>query len=70
MAPIMADNIFKWIFLTDNDKIPFQISLKFIPKGVIDNKPALVQVMACGRTGDKPLSEPMMTHFINAYMRH
>ena len=27
-------------------------------------------MMAWRRTGDKPLSEPMMTHFNDAYMRH
>ena len=26
--------------------------------------------MACRRIGDKPLSEPMMTQFNDAYMRH
>ena len=36
------------------------ILLKFVPKGLIDNKPVLVQVMAWRRTGDKPLSEPML----------
>ena len=32
------------------------ISLKFIPKGPIDYKSALVQVVAWHRTGEKPLS--------------
>ena len=40
MAAILADNIFKCIFLNENDKIPIQISLKFIPECPID--PALV----------------------------
>ena len=35
-------------------------SLKFIPKVPIDNKPALIHIMAWRRPGDKPLSEPMM----------
>ena len=30
--------------------------------------PALVQVIARHRTGDKPLSEPMMVQFTDAYM--
>ena len=49
-----------------------KISLKFVPKGPIDNKSALVQVMvmAWHRTGDKPLPEPMRTQFTDAYMRH
>ena len=37
-----------------------QISPKFVPKGPIVNRPALVQIMAWRRTCDKPLAEPMM----------
>ena len=37
----------------------FVFSLKFVPKGPIDYKSALVQVMACRQTGDKPLPETM-----------
>ena len=70
MAANLADNIFKCIFLNENDRIPIQISLKFVSRSLIDNKPALVQVMAWRRTGGKPLSEPMLTQFIDAYMRH
>ena len=40
--------------------IPIKISLKFVPKGPIDDIPALVQIMAWSRPGGKPLSEPMM----------
>ena len=68
MAAILSDNIFKCIFLNENDRIPTPISLKFVPKSPIDNKPALVQVMAWRRTGDKPLPEPMTTQFTDAYM--
>ena len=42
MAAILADNIFKCIFLNENDGIPIQISLKFVPDGTIDNNKALV----------------------------
>ena len=55
-----ADNIFKCIFLNENVWILINISLKFLPKGPIDHIPALVQIMAWRRPGDKPLSEPMM----------
>ena len=55
-----ADDIFKYIFLNENVWIPIKISLKFVPKGPINNMPALVQIMAWRRPGDKPLSEPMM----------
>ena len=55
-----ADDIFKCIFLNENVLISIKISLKFIPKGPINNIPTLVQIMAWRRPGDKPLSEPMM----------
>ena len=37
MAAILADDIFKRIFLNENVRIFIQISLKFVPKGPIDN---------------------------------
>ena len=70
MAAIVADNIFKWIFLNENVIISIEISLKSVPKGPINNIPALVQVMAWRRPGDKPLSDLMMVKFTDAYMRH
>ena len=73
MAAILADDIFKYIFLNENDKIPIQISLKLVPVGPTDNNSAfksLVQVMAWRRAGDKPLPEPVMIQFTDAYMRH
>ena len=35
MAAILADNIFKRIFLNENVTITIQISLKFVPRGSI-----------------------------------
>ena len=70
MAAILADDIFKCIFLNENDRIPIEISLKFIPRSPIDNEPAFVRVLAWRRRGDKPLPEPMLTQFTDAYMRH
>ena len=55
-----ADDTFKRIFLNENVRIPIKISLKFVPKGPINNIPALVPIMAWRRSGNKPLSEPMM----------
>ena len=55
-----ADDIFQCIFLNENAWISLKISLKFVPKGPINNNPAFVQIMAWRRSGDKPLSEPMM----------
>ena len=46
------------------------ISLKCFPRGPIDNNPALVQIMAWCRMGDKPLSEQMLTRSTDAYIRH
>ena len=55
------DNIFKWIFLIENVWILFEIkiSLKFVPRGPINNIPTLVKIMTWCRPSDKPLSEPM-----------
>ena len=54
-----ADDLFNRIFLNKNVWISLKISLKSVPKGPIANIPALVQIMAWCRPGDKPLSEPM-----------
>ena len=56
-------NAFSWMKI--------YIPLKFVPKGSMTNIPALVQIMAWCRAGDKPLSEPMLVVcFTDAYMRH
>ena len=55
-----ADDIFKCVFLNENEWISLRISLKFVPKVRINNIPSLVQIMAWRRPGDKPLSEPMV----------
>ena len=59
-----ADDIFKGILLNENVLVLIKISLKFIPKGPINNIPALVQVMVWRRPGDKPLSEPIMVSLL------
>ena len=81
MAAISQDNlsvkwqpscwdIFRCIFLNEKFCILIESSLKFVPKGPIDNIPALVQIMAWHLFGAKPLSEPMLTRFTDAYMWH
>ena len=55
-----SDDIFKCIFLNENFRIRIKISLEFVPKGPINNIPAMVQIMAWRRPGDKPLSEPLV----------
>ena len=47
-------------FFNENVSISIKISLKFVLKGPINKVPALVQIMAWRRPGDKPLSELMM----------
>ena len=55
-----ADHTFKHIFLNENVRISLKNSLKFVTKVQINNIPALVQIMAWRRPGDKLLSESMM----------
>ena len=59
-----ADNTFKCIFFNENVRILINVSLKFVPKGPIDDIPALVLIMAWRRPGDKTLSEPMMVSLL------
>ena len=67
MADMFPDNIFKCIFLNENCWILVKISLKYLRKDTIDNNPAWGQMMAWGRPGDKPLSEPMMLSMTRGY---
>ena len=60
----LRQNTFKRIFLNENVRILIVISLKFVTKGPINNYPTLVQIMAWRRSGDKPLSEPMMVSLL------
>ena len=59
-----ADDFVKCIFLNENAWISLKISLKFVPKVQINHIPALVQIMAWRRPGDKSLSEPMMVNLL------
>ena len=56
----LADDVFQCTFLYENVWISLKVSLKFVPEVPINNIPALVQIMAWCRSGDKPLSESMM----------
>ena len=51
---------FQTHFLWMNFRILISISLKFVLKGAIDNKSALVPIMAWRLFGAKPLSDPML----------
>ena len=55
-----ADDTFERIVLNENVRITITISLKVVLTVPINNIPALVQIMAWCRPGDKPLSELMM----------
>ena len=59
-----TDGTLKRIFLIGNVRIVIIISLKFVPKGPINNIPALVQIMARRWPDDKPLSETMMVRLL------
>ena len=62
---IFSDAFFEWSILYF--KI---ISPQSVAYGPIDTNLALVQIMAWSRIGDKPLSEPILIQFTDAYMRH
>ena len=59
-----AEAICKRIFFNENVWISIKISLKFVPKGPINKIPALFQIMAWRRPGDKPLSEAMLVSLL------
>ena len=48
----------KCIFLNENCCILIEFSINLGPKGSIDNKLSLVQVITQHRTGNKPIPEP------------
>ena len=62
----LEDDIFRCIFVNEKFCILIKTSMKFVPTGPIDNNPALVQIMAWHRIGDKLLFEPMLTRFTDA----
>ena len=64
MDAISKMTFFNCISLNENVWIPIEISLKFVPKGPINNIPTLVLIMAWRRLGDKPLSESMMVSLL------
>ena len=58
--PAISRQHFKCLFFNENVWILIEIPLKLVPKCPINYIPALVQIMAWRRPGDKPLSEPMI----------
>ena len=59
--------IFKCIFFSESVWILLKISLRFVPNGPINNIPALVQIMAWHRQGDKPLSDPVVVGLLTLW---
>ena len=64
-----ADEIFKCIFVNEIFLISNESSFRYVLLGLIDNNPALVQIMAWRRADDKLLFEPMMAYFTETCMR-
>ena len=65
-----TDDIFRCIFMHKKSRILIKISLNFVPDGPFDNKWVLVQIMTWHWSGDKALSELMLTRFIDTYFGH
>ena len=65
-----TDDSFRCIFVNEKFCILIKSSPNFVPKDPFDNNSALVEIMAWRRISDKPLSEPTLTRFSDACMRH
>ena len=59
-----TDDTSKHIILNENVKFFTTMLLNFVSTDPINNIPALVQIMAWRRSGDKPLSEPMVVSLL------
>ena len=59
-----ADDTSECTLLNENVWIFIEIYLKFIPKGPVNDIPALIQIIACCRPDGKPLSELMMVRIL------
>ena len=60
MANTLAYDTLEYKFVKENVLILIKNSLKFVPKGPIDNIPAMVPIMVWCQPGTKTLSELMM----------
>ena len=59
-----ADEIFRRTSFNEDIWILINVSLNFVPKGQINNIPALVQIIAWHQRGHKPLSKPVMVSLL------
>ena len=55
-------NVFSWK-MKESVWVSIIVAMKFVPKGLTDNKPTLVQVMAWRRIRVQPSPEPILTEF-------
>ena len=58
------DDIFKYIFLNENEWIAINVSVKCFPKSVISNILALIEIIVWRHPGDKPSSQPVMVSLL------
>ena len=67
-----TDDVLKCIFLNENQNvwISLKIPLKFVPRGPINNIPALVQIMALVPTRRQAIIWTNVGICTDAYMRH
>ena len=66
-----AGEVFMHIFMNEKFCILIRILIRNSTEMcLIKNKSMLVELIALRRTGDKSLAKPMLTKFIDAYMRH
>ena len=62
-----VNDTLKCIFVNEKFCMWIKLSLNIVPKDQVGNNPALVQMMVLRQLGDKPLSDPMLTRFTDAY---
>ena len=70
MTNNLADDIFNCIFFNENAWILNKISLRFVPKGPINNIPALVQIMAWRWPGEPSFAQEMACHLCGVDVLH
>ena len=58
-----ADEILKCFFINEKYHIFIQISLRFIPKGPINNMPSMVQIMPWRHSDDNQLSDDSVVYW-------
>ena len=65
-----ADDILKYIFMNEKSCILIKNSLFFLLRVQLAITQHWFYMMAWRRPGDEPLSEPILSRFIDAYIRH